>query len=176
MTFFASKTWFLFIMFMKQKVALSTRAQQISDEASHNGFVFLSTFNFNILVCLPFAAITAAYLSGIVPIYFLRTSTLMLSHASCNSSQRLSFEYTIDLSSLFPTRLKFARWGWGPDLEGASPSFSMFQKIASAAGSSGNSLFNGYCNGQFNKNNWNLLNMPSVLTISCIQVDFAIVF
>ncbi len=31
-------------------------------------------------------------------------------------------------------------------------------------------LFYGYCNGQFNKNNWNLLNMPSVLTILATTV------
>ncbi len=48
-----------------------------------------------------FAAIAEAHLSGIVPIHFLRTVTLVLSHAFCNSSQRLSSECTIDLSSLF---------------------------------------------------------------------------
>ncbi len=46
----------------------------------------------------------------------------------------------------------------------------MFQQIPSIAGSSGNSSFYGYCNGQFNKNNWNLLNMPSVLTILATTV------
>ncbi len=53
------------------------------------------------LACPPFAAITAAHLSGIVSIYFLRISTQMLSNAFCNSRQRLSFECTIDLSNFF---------------------------------------------------------------------------
>ncbi len=53
------------------------------------------------LACSPFAAITAAHLSGIVSIYFLRISTQMLSNALCNSRQRLSFECTIDLSNFF---------------------------------------------------------------------------
>ncbi len=118
---------------------------------------YLSNLSIDLsVVCPPFAAITAAYLSGIVSIYFLRTSTLMLSHAFCNSSQRLSFECTIDLSSLFSNSLDGVK---------VSPSFPMFQQIPSVSGSSGNSSFYGYCNGQFNKNNWNLLNMPSVLTI-----------
>lgn len=37
----------------------------------------------------PFAAITAVHVSGIVVIYFLRASTLMLFQVFCNSSQRL---------------------------------------------------------------------------------------
>lgn len=72
----------------------------------------------------------AAHLSGIVPIYFLRTSTLMLSHDFYNPGQRLSFECTIDLSSC----PKFAIWCWDPDFEGASPLFTMFQQITSVAG------------------------------------------
>ncbi len=76
-----------------------------------------------------------------VSIYFLRTSTLMLSHAFCNSSH----------CTLNVIRPKFARWGWGPDFVGASPSFLMVQQIPSIEGSSGNSSFYGYYNGQFNK-------------------------
>ncbi len=48
----------------------------------------------------------------------------------------------------------------------------MFQQIPSIVGSSGNSSFYGYCNGKFNKNNWNLLNMPSVLIILATIVYF----
>ncbi len=72
-------------------------------------------------------------LSGTVFIYFLR------SHAFCNSSQRLSFECTIDLSSLFFNSPQICWWDWG--LDWASPSFSMFQQIPSVAGNSGNSFF-----------------------------------
>ncbi len=61
-----------------------------------------------------------------------------------------SFECTIDLSSLFSNSPQIY-------FEGVSPSFSMFQQIPSIADSS---WVYGYYNGQFNKNNWNLLNMP----------------
>ncbi len=124
-------------------------AQQITEEV--------------IIHCSSFAAITAAHLSGILSIYILRNSTLMLSHAFCNSSQRLSF-YPV----YFPNCPKFARGVEVWTLRG--PSFSMFLQIPSIAGSSGNSSFYGYCNSQFNKNNWNLLTMANVLTILATTV------
>ncbi len=104
--------------------------------------LFLTTFNFNIwyVHSPPFAAITAAHLSGIVSIYILRTSTLMLSHVFCNSSKRLSFECTIDLSSLFSNSPQICSMGLRSGLWGASPSFSVFQQIPSLAGSSSNSF------------------------------------
>ncbi len=43
-------------------------------------------------------------------------------------------------------------------------------QVPSVAGSSGNSSFYGYYNDQLNKNNWNLLNMPSVLIILATTV------
>ncbi len=110
-------------------------AQQISDEVHHTLLTLIfgmSTF------------ITAAHLSGIVSTYFLRTSTLMLSHAfcnSCNSTQRLSFECTIDLYNLFSNSPQICSMRLRSGLWGASPSFSMFQQIPSISGSSGNSSF-----------------------------------
>ncbi len=86
--------------------------------------LFLSMLTL-ILVCPPFAAITAAHLSGIVSIYFLRTSTLMLSHVFCNSSYMLSFECTIDLSSLFSNSPQICSMGLRSRLWGGSPSFSV---------------------------------------------------
>ncbi len=80
-------------------------AQQITEEV--------------IIHCSSFAAITAAHLSGIVSKYILRNSTLMLSHAFCNSSQRLSFECTINLSSLFSKLPQICSRGWGVDFEGS---------------------------------------------------------
>ncbi len=62
------------------------------------------------------------------------------------SSQKLSFQWTIDLSSLFS---KFAGWGWGPDFEGQSIIFNV--QVPFVAGSSGNSSFYGYYNDQLNK-------------------------
>ncbi len=66
-------------------------AQQISDKVIHT--VFLFTFKCNIWYVL--------LVSGTVSVHFLRTSKRMLSHAFCNYSLRLSFEYTTDLSILF---------------------------------------------------------------------------
>ncbi len=76
--------------------------QQISDEVCRTAF--LSTFNFNIWYVHRFQQLQQHI--SLASIYFLRTSTLMLSHAFCNSRQRLSFEYTIDLSSLFSNSLE----------------------------------------------------------------------
>ncbi len=95
LTFFASKTWFNFIKFMKHADGCSEH-NHISDEVSRT---ILSTFYFNIWDVHLLQQLS--HLSGTVFIYFLRTSTLMLSHAFCNSSLRFSFERTIDLSSLF---------------------------------------------------------------------------
>ncbi len=75
----------------------------------------------------------------------------------------------------FPTRPKFAQLGWGPDIERASPSFLMFQKIPFVSGSYSSGSFYGYYIGQFYKNNWNLLNMPSVLTMLAINVPQLII-
>ncbi len=84
----------------------------------------------------------------------------MLSHAFCNSSQRLSFECTADVSSLFSNSPQICSTGLRSGLWGTNPSFSVFQQIPSIADSSGFIfvLFYGFYNGKFNKNNWNLLN------------------
>ncbi len=73
-----------------QMVALNP---QISDEVSRTVFCPLLTLIFWYIHLLP----QLQQHISLASIYFLRTSTLMLSHAFCNSRQRLSFEYTIDL-------------------------------------------------------------------------------
>ncbi len=118
-----------------QMVALSTTNNRWSD---HPLFIHIMEV---IIHCSSFAAIAAAHLSGIVSIYILRNSTLMLSNAFCNSSQRLSFEWIINLSSLFSKLPQICSRGWGVDFEGSI--ISMFLQIPSIAGSSGNSLFMG---------------------------------
>lgn len=60
----------MYFFFAFHDVYETCRAQHISDEV-------ISTLNFNILVCY-----TAADLSGVVSIYFLRASTLMLPSAT----------------------------------------------------------------------------------------------
>ncbi len=123
--------------------------------------LFLSTFNFNIWY-VPLFQRLHQHISGIVSIYFLRTSTLMPS-----ATQAKGFPLNVQQIGpvYFLTRPKFARWGWGLYFEVFSPSFSVFRQIPSIASSSDNSLFYGCCNGQFNKNNGNLLNMQNVLII-----------
>ncbi len=105
--------------------------------------LFLSTFNFNIW----YVHLLKQLQQHISQYISTLTSTLMLSHAFCNSSQRLSFECTIDLSSLFSNSPQICSMALRSGLWGASPSFSMFQQIPSVAGSSGNSSVYGYCNG-----------------------------
>ncbi len=112
--FFASKIWFHFRMFMKHAVCCF----------EHNKYqmkwfiLFLSTFYFNIWYVHLLQQLQQRIASGVVSVYFLRTSKLMLSHAFCNSSQRLSFEYTIGLSSLFSNSPQICSMGlmsglWG---------------------------------------------------------------
>lgn len=84
-------------------------AQQISDEMSPT---FLSTFLLQYSVCSPFAAVTTAHVSGVESIYFLGASTLTLSHDFCSSGQKLSFNWTIELSTLFYNSTKFTGEGW----------------------------------------------------------------
>ncbi len=134
---FASRTWFHFIMCMKHADGCSEPTNIRWSES----YCFLSSFNFNILVYPPFAAIAAAHLSGdnIFPENFNTNVIPCLLQLKPKA-----FLWIYNRSVYFPTRPKFVRWGWGPDFEGASPSFSMFQQIPSVAGSSGNSLFYGY--------------------------------
>ncbi len=68
---------------------------------------------------------------------------------------------TVDVSGLFSNSPQICSTGLRSGLWGTNPSFSMFQQIPSIAGSSGNTPFYRYCNGQFNKNNWNLLNLSA---------------
>ncbi len=82
-TFFTSKTCFHFLMFMK-----------------HADVLFLSTFNFNIWYVYLLQQLQQ-HISLAQCQYIFRELQLMLSNASCNSSQRLSFECTIDLAGLF---------------------------------------------------------------------------
>ncbi len=71
----------------------------------------------------------------LVSIYFLRNSTLMLSHPFCNSSLWKAFLWMYNRSvqsvifQLAPNLLDGVE-----DFEGASPSFSMFQQVVPALG------------------------------------------
>ncbi len=62
--------------------------------------LFFSTFNFNIWYVYLLQQLQQ-HISLAQCQYIFRELQLMLSNASCNSSQRLSFECTIDLAGLF---------------------------------------------------------------------------
>ncbi len=111
------------------------------------------------LVRLPFLAMTSAHLSGIVSIFFLRTSTLMLSHAFCNSSQWLFFQCRIDLSSLFSDSPQICLMGLRSELWGGqSISFKIpadFSIVCSSSNSSArvlNPLKYAKCSNNFGHN------------------------
>ncbi len=132
---FCPKTWFHVIMFMKHADSCS----------EHNKYQmkwvqFLSTFNCNIWYVHLFQWLHQ-HISGIVSIYFLRTSTLMPS-----ATQAKGFPLNVQQIGpiYFPTRSNFARWGWGLDFEVFSPSFSVFRQIPSIASISDNSSFYWY--------------------------------
>ncbi len=147
-TYFAFKTWFNFRMFMKH--ALSTTNIKWSESYCLTLIFSMPTF------CSNYRSTWLWHSVNIFPENFNTNVVpwiLQLTPKTFLSMYKICPVY-------FPTRPKFARWGWGLNFEGGSPSFSVFQQIPSLVGSSGNSLF---C--KFNKNNWNLLNMPSVLIV-----------
>ncbi len=100
--------------------------------------LFLSTFNFNIWYVYLLQQLQQ-HISLAQCQYIFRELQLMLSNASCNSSQRLSFECAIDLAGLFSNSPQICSMGLRTPHH-----FSMFQQIPSIAGSSGNSSFYGY--------------------------------
>ncbi len=130
-------------------------AQQITEEV--------------IIHCSSFAAITAAHLSGIVSKYNPeKFNTNVVPCLLQFKPKAFLWMYNKSVQFIFQTAPNLLEGVEVWTLRG--PSFSMFLQIPSIAGSSGNSSFYGYCNGQFNTNNWNLLTMANVLTILATTV------
>ncbi len=97
--FFASKTWFPFIMFMKHADGCS----------EHNTYQmkWVLTWIFGMSTfCSNYSSTSLWHGVSIFPENF----TLILFHAFCNTSQWLSFECTIDLSSLFSNSCWISCW------------------------------------------------------------------
>ncbi len=78
-------------------------------------------------------------------------NTNMLSHAFCNSSQRLSFEYNRSVQFIFQLAPNLLDGVEVWTLRGPVHHFQCSSRILSITGSSGNSSFYGYFNGQFTK-------------------------
>ncbi len=151
--FFASKTWFPFIMFMKHADGCS----------EHNTYQmkWVLTWIFGISTfCCNYSSTSLWHRVSIFPENFnTKCIPCLLQH------KPMAFFWMYNRSVQFIFQL-------APNLlDGAvirtlrSQTINPFQQIPSVAGSSSNSLFCGYCNDQFNKNNWNLLNMTSFLKI-----------
>ncbi len=156
---FASKKWFNFIMNM-QMVALSTINIMMKQVVLF--FYPLLTLIFGMSTfCSNYSSTSLWHSVNIFPKNF-KTNVipclLQLKPKAFLWMYNRSVQFIFQLAQICSMELR------------TSPSFLMFQQIPSVAGSSGNSSFYGYCNGQFNKNNWNLLNMPSVLIILATTV------